>query len=182
MKKQGSHKCIDSKYIVQIRSAALFDGPIRKALHNLKYHYDPSFAWELIRIVYPLFPIQDWKIDFIVPVPLGKKREELRGYNQSNLLSQALSMLTGFPTENRVLFRIRETRSQVGLSNLQRKENIRDAFKASPVIGKRILLIDDVCTTGSTMESGAKALRESGAVAVFGISIARAVPIYLLGD
>jgi ComF family protein len=152
---------------------------MRKALHALKYRRDTSLAGYLVNLALPKWPLSAWNIHAVVPIPMGHARERQRGYNQARLIAEVVSEKTGLPIETESLFRTRETRTQVGLSLVERQENLRDAFSARSVQGKRILLVDDVCTTGATLESGAKALRNSGAEAVFGIAIARAIPAVL---
>jgi ComF family protein len=153
---------------------------MRKALHALKYRRDTSLAGYLVDLAFPRWPLSDWGIQAIVPVPMGRQRESQRGYNQARLIAEAVSKKTGLPLSTESLVRIKETRSQVGLTLVERQENLRNAFAARPVDGKRILIVDDVCTTGATLEGGAKALRNSGAEAVFGIAIARAIPAVLI--
>lgn len=177
---QRRHTCVNKKYITQIRSAALFSGPMRKALHALKYRGETSLAEYLTKISLSMWPLSEWNIQSIIPIPMGQKRKRMRGYNQAQLIAQSISEMTKIPMETDCLFRTKETRSQVGLSLEDRKENLRDAFLAQSVQGKRIVLVDDVCTSGATMEGGAKALRDSGAEAVFGIAVARAIPAFLL--
>lgn len=116
-----------------------------------------------------------WEVDFIAPVPLGIVRLRERGYNQAALLAYPLALAMNIPYCPKALVRTRETESQVNLAVHNRKANVEGAFWANSEIvrGKRILLVDDVCTTGSTLNACAVALKQADATAVYGITIAR---------
>jgi competence protein ComFC len=161
-----------------LRSWVAFDGPIRQALHRLKYRRNIALGDAL---AYPLTEYLaglNWPVEAVVPVPLGAKRMRERGYNQVGLVARPLAALTGWRYAPGALARSRETRSQVGLSAVERQENMRDAFRSTPrlVAGRTVLLMDDVATTGSTLRSGAEALLLSGAREVYALTIARALP------
>lgn len=117
-----------------------------------------------------------WNIDVVTPVPLGKTRRNERGYNQAAMLAFPLAIAKGLPYKNNALKRVQETASQVYLSKDQRAKNVKDAFKANPrvVEGRNILIIDDVTTTGATMQACALALVDAGANCVYGLTLARA--------
>jgi ComF family protein len=119
-----------------------------------------------------------WQVDLVVPVPLGKQRMKERGYNQVGLLAMPLAALQGWRYSPKVLIRTRETRSQVGLSPLERMENISGAFRAEPVLaaGKAILLVDDVVTTGATLSACSEALVKAGTRMIYALTLARALP------
>ena len=112
--------------------------------------------------------------DLIVPVPLHPSRVAERGYNQSTLLADVLSPAVGVPMVEEVLVRQKATLPQVTLGRLERQQNVRGAFACrGDVAGQRIVLIDDVCTTGATLEACAAALRSRGAASVWGFTLAR---------
>jgi ComF family protein len=119
-----------------------------------------------------------WRVDLVVPVPLGRQRMMERGYNQVGLIAKPLAAIQGWHYSPDVLVRTRETRSQVGLSPLERKENISGAFRAEPVLaaGKSVLLVDDVVTTGATLAACSDALAKAGAEVVYALTLARALP------
>jgi ComF family protein len=169
------HACIDGSSLEFVRSAAVFSGPVRKALHALKYDSDRSLAEQLIRLALPHWAAPIAEFDLLIPVPLGRKREQMRGYNQASLLAEALSRRVNIPTAAGCLTRIRETPTQVGLSHAARRENVADAFRASSVGGKKVLLVDDVCTTGATLMSCAEATSRAGAERTAALTLARAV-------
>lgn len=156
------------------RATAFFEGPLREAIHTLKYNHRPELAQPLGNLLADYltrFPIQG---DVLIPIPLHTERERARGYNQALLLAQVLGAQLHLPVWHDVLTRTRHTRPQVELDAPARRINVRDAFAADPRIrGKRVLLIDDVCTTGATMEACGVALKAQGAFSVWGLAIAR---------
>jgi ComF family protein len=119
----------------------------------------------------------NWSLDIITPVPLGLVRLKERGYNQATLLARPIALYFQVPFSSRALIRTRETQSQVGLTVTERQLNMADAFWANSklVEGKNILVVDDVATSGATLNACAKALVEEGASKVYGFSLARAV-------
>ena len=113
--------------------------------------------------------------DLIVPVALHPRRVKERGYNQAALLARVLGEETGIPVEERLLMRTRHTRPQVGLGAHERRANIADAFTCSHTVdGLAVVVVDDVCTTGATLEACAAALVAVGAAEVRGFTLARA--------
>ncbi|MGB7538846.1 MAG: ComF family protein [Anaerolineales bacterium] len=170
-----NHSCIDPSGLRFVRSAAVFSGVMRKALHGLKYYSDRSLAEQLVRRAHRHWNPPSWDFDTLMPVPLGRERERARGYNQSLLLAEALSRMVGIPVDARSLTRVRETPSQVGLSIQARKQNTANAFRASAVQRRKVLLVDDVCTTGATLQSCADALVQAGSDGVGALTIARAI-------
>jgi len=118
--------------------------------------------------------------ELIVPVPLYRSRLWWRRFNQSAMLAQGVSRLSGVPVDCFVLKRVRRTASQVGLSAEQRKRNVAGAFKIAPsrgpaIKGRKIVLVDDVITTGATAEACARVLKRGGAARVDVLALARAV-------
>lgn len=117
------------------------------------------------------------RADLIIPVPLHKKRLQTRGFNQAVLLGETLSQIWQLPLLRQGLVRTRPTKPQIDLTHDERRDNMRDAFAvnaAGLVQGKTVLLIDDVYTTGSTLHECSKTLSQSGATAVFAITVAQA--------
>ncbi len=114
--------------------------------------------------------------DVIIPIPLHPKRLRDRGYNQSALLARELGRQLQLPVAEDLLVRTRATAPQVGLDALQRQENVRNAFRCVGPIAetKRVLLVDDVCTTGATLAAAAVALRDGGAQTIWAYTLARA--------
>jgi competence protein ComFC len=158
------------------RSWAVFEGPIRQALHRLKYRRDLSLGEILSRPMVRLLGELDWPVDLVVPVPLGVARLRERGYNQATLLARPLALGYGCSFRPQALSRVRETCSQVGLSIVQRRENVSGAFQARTgwVSGRNVLVVDDVATSSATLDACASALLAGGAAQVFGLTLARA--------
>ena len=115
-------------------------------------------------------------VDLVMPIPLHHEREKKRGYNQAALLVNAFCKQVNLKPDLESLRRVRHTNPQVGLSAMARQVNVNNAFWANArgVSGMRILLVDDVFTTGATMTAAASALRSAGALAVIGFCAARA--------
>lgn len=158
-----------------LRSWAVFDGPVRKALHRLKYRGDIPLGEALSRSMLQPYLELDGKPDLIVPVPLSIARFRERGYNQSAFLARPLALSLGLPYSSNALGKIRETRSQVDLHVAERYNNVAGAFKANSALvkGRRILVVDDVTTSGATLEACAEALFNAGAAEVYCLTLAR---------
>lgn len=158
-----------------VRSVAYFEGPLREALHRLKYAGDITLAEALADHLIELFTGQAWEVDLVVPVPLGVAHQAERGYNQAALLAWPVAMACNLTYRPQALARIRETRSQVGLGFAERQLNIAGAFQADPAVvsTKRVMVIDDVTTSGATLQACAAALLAAGCVQVYGLTLAR---------
>ena len=167
-----------------MRSWLAFEGPIRNALHKLKYHRNMALGDALAQPLAEYVGTLGWTVNLVVPVPLGKKRMKERGYNQIGLVAMPLAEINHWQYAPRALARTRETRSQVGLTVAERKENVAGAFRADTelVSGKSILLMDDVATTGATISACAAALLDAGARNVYALTLARALPHHGLNN
>ncbi len=160
------------------RSAARYDGVVGEALRKLKYENALWLAPDMAKLLHNCleaeYPTQ--KFDLIVPVPLYHVRRRHRGFNQSAVLARELGRRMGCPFSSSVLRRIRPTITQTNLTAKERLSNVNNAFeykKKKRLSGRRILLIDDVMTTGATVNVCAKALKKGGAVSVHVITVAR---------
>jgi competence protein ComFC len=150
---------------------------LQRAVHAFKYNNVTELETPLgDRLVADLSQLSWPEMDVIVPVPLHPGRQALRGYNQAQLLADAISQTIATPCTPTAIQRTRDTRSQVGLNPTERQKNMHQAFYAEGalVTGKTILLIDDVCTTGATLEACAQAALAAGARAVFGLTVTTA--------
>lgn len=166
-----------------LRSWAIYASPLKEALHRLKYRRDLGLGEALARHMLEFVAGLAWKVDLLIPVPLGRLRLNQRGYNQVAMVALPLALALGVSYRPGALRRIRDTRSQVGLSARERIENLRGAFQAGAAVRERhVLLVDDIATTGATLSSAARALRLAGASSVQAVTIARALPIHGLSS
>jgi len=159
-----------------IRSVVCFEGVLRKVVHRFKYYGRTALAVPLGDLMAAYWVQHPMPADVIVPVPLHADRLRERGYNQAALLAHEMVHRVGLVVDEQTLVRQRATAPQVELDARQRRENVRDAFRCSSngLVGKRVLLIDDVCTTGATLEACAVVLYEGGARSVQALTLARA--------
>lgn len=118
-----------------------------------------------------------WPVDVVTAVPAGIARRGERGYNQAALIAWPVAYGCSLPYQSRALVKSRETRSQVGLNRLERRQNVEMAYLARPeiVAGKNVLVIDDVATSGATLDACTQALLDAGANQVFGLTLTRAM-------
>lgn len=161
--------------IDSIRSVALFEGRLRHAIHALKYQRMAALGEPLGEALARFWTQSPAPADVVVPVPLHSCRERERGYNQAALLAGPLGRAVGVPVRPHALQRVRATAAQVSLNAAERMANVAGAFRCNdPALrGANVLLIDDVCTTGATLEACADALLSAGARAVRGLTLAR---------
>lgn len=155
------------------------DKIIQKAIHFLKYGFARDLR-HLFRLVLANSPVKTKfttkKERVIIPIPLHPKRKRFRGFNQSEILAEEISAFLKIPVKNNILVRKKYSRPQVGLDKKQRNKNIQDAFGLDSrleISGQSVILIDDVYTTGSTMNEAAKVLKKGGVKEVIGIVIAK---------
>ncbi|MBI3968882.1 MAG: ComF family protein [Chloroflexi bacterium] len=152
---------------------AAFEGPVREAIHLFKYRRSRHFAEPLATLLSVVVPA---RVDAVVAVPMHPNKIRERGYNQAELLCDQLAA-RGLGAERlRSLRKIRDTQPQVGLTGVGRRENLRGAFswQGASLADRHILVVDDVCTTGATLDACASALKAAGAISVVGIVVARA--------
>jgi ComF family protein len=159
-----------------VASTGLHRGKLRAAVHALKYENGRALAVPLAARMAACLHDMDWTFDTLVPVPLHTSRQSSRGYNQSQLLVEQLANRLVIPYSFSALTRQRDTRQQVGLTAVQRLANMKDAFTANPsaVYQRRLLLVDDVYTTGATLGACAAAALEGGADAVYALTVTAA--------
>jgi competence protein ComFC len=152
-----------------------YEGTLRELIHSYKYRGIQTLSRPLAEFLAAALPL-DEHFDAVIPVPLHWRKRWQRGFNQSDLLAQAIARPRGLPVV-RALVRTRFTKTQAGLSNTERRKNVATAFRcrrvAETLAGKHVLLIDDVMTTGSTAAACARALKRAGAARVVLATIAR---------
>jgi len=177
-----AHSRHSGKYIADCYAAASYDNRfIERLIASFKYEpFSKELAKPLARLIGQHFELLDSAPDFkefiIAAVPLSKKRLRWRGYNQAQELAKILAEILDIPLDPSCLARLKETACQVGLGAKNRQANVAGAFGCpipSQVLGKKILLVDDVITTGATVEECAKTLIKNGAKEVIALAIAR---------
>lgn len=157
------------------RSPFLYKDNIAFLIQKLKYENGKYIAKPLGYFMAEEYKKNDFNCDCIVPVPLHEKRQKERGYNQAELLGKHLSKYLSIPQITECLYRTKDTPTQTKLNYLQRQKNLENAFKVKNrklIKGKIVLLIDDVFTTGATIENCAIALLHAGVNKVFALSVA----------
>jgi competence protein ComFC len=165
-------------HIEGIRSPFRFDGVIRQAIHQLKYRNLRALATPLAGLLNDYLTTSPIPGEVLVPVPLHPKRLRERGYNQSNLLARELSKLTSLPIVDDCPIRQRHAPPQARTSRVdERRSNVADAFTCHDqrLKNRQVLLIDDVATSGATVDACASALKASGATSVWALVLAREI-------
>ncbi len=180
----GDHVCgsclLHPPHYDYARAALLHEGVARDMIHAFKYQYKTHLRRPLALLLLEGVAgfVVGQKLDVIIPVPLHRSRLRSRGFNQAVLLGQLLSTRLSLPMLAKGLLRIRQTEPQIKLSGEERKNNVKGAFaveNASSIRGRRVLLLDDVMTTGSTVNECAKELKKAGAAKVVVVTVAHAV-------
>jgi ComF family protein len=161
-----------------VRAAAYYEGPLRNAIHRLKYNSQVGLAAPLALLLAECWRNYGLAADGLVAVPLARQRQRERGYNQSVLLAQPLAEHIGAPLLAGELLRVRHTPAQAGAHWAERWQNVAGAFEVAPgqaarIVGRRLMLVDDVCTTGATVAACATALLAAGAAQVWAVALAR---------
>ena len=162
------------------RAALVYDGSCRELIHAFKYHNKTHLRRPLALMAVEEITgfVRERAPDLLLPVPLHRKRLRIRGFNQAVLLGAFWSSCWKIPLDRRNLRRIRWTEPQINLSAVQRRENVKGAFSVqdpAAIDGRRVLLVDDVFTTGSTVEECAAVLKRAGAADVSVVTVARAL-------
>ena len=159
------------------RAAAIYEGALREALHAFKFSRKRALARPLGDLALEQCAASlPEGIEAVIPVPLARERERERGFNQALLLARRIAGRLELPTRPRWLVRVRATRPQSDLSAAERRANVRGAFRASRrVAGRHVVVVDDILTTGATLEACARALRAAGARRVGVLTVARVV-------
>jgi competence protein ComFC len=178
------HLCRSGVYAFDMaRSFGAYTPRMSRAVLLLKYgNVSPLGAW-FARLLAGLIPkhSEDFAADAVVPVPLDRARFRERGYNQAELIAKPLARLLGIPFRSYLLVRTRPRPNHLRLTRRERWETVRGAYapcERAPVDKLRVLLVDDVFTTGATLDACSQALKGAGAARVVGLTVARALPLY----
>ncbi|MBP7765840.1 MAG: ComF family protein [Deltaproteobacteria bacterium] len=180
----GDHVCgaclASPPFFDRARAAVVYEGIISDTIHRFKYGRDLSTGGALARFLAECpFDDLDWhRCDAVLPVPLHKKRLRERGFNQSLLLARALGRKYGIAVDFSLLKRRKFTLTQTGLTRQEREKNIKGAFETArpgQIADKNLILVDDVYTTGATVNECARILKHSGAADVAVVTLARVI-------
>ncbi|MDN3516201.1 ComF family protein [Aquisalimonas lutea] len=153
----------------------LYDEPLDGLIQGLKYHGQLPAGRVLGTILARQIGRTGAAADVLIPMPLHPRRLRERGFNQATEIARGIAAHRGIPLGDRCLRRVRETAPQSGLGRDERRRNMRGAFRAAPAVaGKRVALVDDVVTTGSSTEEAARVLLRAGAREVVAWTVARA--------
>ena len=159
----------------RLRSAVAYEGPVERAVHRFKYQGWRRLARPLGELVAEGLAVEGVAARWVVAVPLHPSRLRQRGFNQAELLARELRRHFALTTPRGALCRVRETPPQVGHDRRWRLQNVSGAFewRGGGLAGASILVVDDVATTGATLDACASALRAAGSGPVTGVSVAR---------
>ncbi len=174
-------KFSESKIISDFFPLLVFEkvSPLQHVIHQIKYQKKFLLAVELGKMLGNslLKNKPEWKVDIVLPVPLHSLKKAERGFNQSFYIAKGINKVTNLPVSQSILKRKRYTESQTQKNLIERAENMSEAFtvkRPDKVVGKNVLLIDDVITTGATIRECGKILKECGAANIYAASIALA--------
>lgn len=173
--------CRKRKYVFdQARAIGLYQGNLKELIHLYKYNRMVHLAEDILGLVTGHFPddFRDSGFDYLIPVPLHKTKLKEREYNQTAILAEKISAFLSVPVNSNILIRDRYTQPQVDLSGVERWRNVRNAFRLKEKISledKNLLLLDDVFTTGATINECARVLRKTNPSGINVLTIARAV-------
>jgi competence protein ComFC len=149
----------------------------RELIHRFKYKDQAYLGRKMAEIMYDRILAEELEADLILPVPMFRRKEKQRGYNQAAVLAASLAKHMGIPYDAKLLVRTVETEAMSRLSAMERRKNIREVFSVPPkrrekLAGKTVLLVDDIYTTGSTADACASALLAAGPSRIFGFTLA----------
>ena len=165
---------------VPIYCAGLYNKNLQKMIRGLKYHRQKDLAYYQAKFMYQYWQMLDIEGDFqIIPVPIYPKRKQQRKYNHMELVAEEFSKMSGYDVNTDLIKRIKDTKPQYNLNKTQRMLNLNKAFEvdlSKNIAGKRVLIIDDICTTGSTFEEMINELNKYGINDI--ICFATTTPLY----
>lgn len=173
----GCALCRDTTFhFTSCRAPFVYEGAIASGIKQLKFKKNLELAELFAKQIFSLYLRERWNADIVIPVPLSRERRSERGFNQSEWIARSFARSAGLPMKPSALQKVRNTQSQVGLTRDERQHNLYGAFQAEPVLvrNRRVLLIDDVMTTGSTFNECARVLMEAGTQVVLCLSVSTA--------
>jgi ComF family protein len=154
-----------------------YDGLLKKAIGKIKYHFVTDLVEEFIGLTLSYWPSFETKKAILIPIPLYWQRENWRGFNQAELLGRKIAKAFGWEVRTDILIRQKHTQPQIELKSEARQQNIRGAFKINTddklILNSKLVLFDDVWTTGSTLKEACKTLKKAGVKEVWGLTICR---------
>ena len=176
MEQEFCHDCAGKKHHFDRGKALwLHKKPVSNSIYQFKYHNQRVFGKYYAMELYKQFAyiIREWNPELIIPIPLHIKRRRKRGYNQSAIIAKELGRLCGLPVNEKILKRVRYTNPQKKLDHTNRKKNLHNAFAVTKGLYgiRRVLLIDDIYTTGNTINEAARKLKEAGVEKVFFLTV-----------
>lgn len=181
LKSEFERKFLPDEFIQDFKSLFVFkrDLVFQNLIHELKYRQQFRMGLYLGKLLHSEFSdtLNSWNPHFIVPVPLHELKKAERGFNQSYFIAKGLSKMEGIPVSPKVIKRVKYTQSQTALGAEERKTNMDGVFEVTKpqwVKDKNIVILDDVITTGSTVNECAKALKDCGAGNIYALSVAMA--------
>lgn len=157
------------------RALWLHKPPVSYSIYQFKYHNQRTFgmyyAREIVRRLGPV--IREWNPEFIIPIPLHYQRKRKRGYNQTYILAKELELMTGIPVDEKAIKRVKRTNPQKKLDYRTRKQNLHNAFKVQKDMKgiRSVILVDDIYTTGNTIDEAAKKLKQAGVENVYFLTV-----------
>lgn len=168
--------CAKNEHLYEFGMAVFrYDDNIKESIYRFKYHNQRTYAGFYGKTMAAAYGklIGELGVEVIIPVPIHYKKRIKRGYNQAELIADELGTTLGIPVDNRILVRDKATTPQKELSNVERRNNLKKAFKIAESIVKykKVLIVDDIYTTGSTVDACASALKKAGAGQIYFISL-----------
>lgn len=171
------HECINNyRFFTKAISCIEYDDISKKIIYDLKYNKKRYISYHIAEIMYDRLKEEEMNcFDIIIPVPLHPTKEKNRSFNQASIIGKYLSRMTNIRIDNKTLIRSKNTITQNMLTREQRRKNLEHAFnvvKRNDIIDKSILIIDDIYTTGATINQCSKVLIENGARSVYAVILA----------
>ncbi|MBI2609836.1 ComF family protein [Candidatus Giovannonibacteria bacterium] len=166
-------------FLDKLYSFGFYDNRVlKRAIRRFKYHGTARLSHPFSQMLHHLFRtyLTSETNAVLLPIPISKKRLRKRGYNQAELISKALSDRTGIENMSDIILKVKDTPTQTALSSAKRISNVINSFRISTsekIAGRTVFLIDDISTTGATLNEAARVLKDAGAKKVIGLVIAR---------